>query len=986
MRHANWFKPNSWNSGDDQALKAALHDDLRRVSPMYVLPSALQRIRALHGAEARAGDAIPDAVLAQIGTEDVRWGPLVASTLPRMTPDDARVRWGGHLRPPLTPPGQPVRRDKTWTKAEKDVLRAAVSQHGTGAWAAVAAAVEGGRHPFECLSTWATGAHAVPQHKWGEEDDNTLMAALQEHLFAYHAASPTAGGGGERPSFFAGRGGAMGPDGLLGDGITGNTPLANWEWVSHCLPGRRVSALRARWELMLDPGIARQRFSPYEDARLVHLQAAFDSDWTAAAAHMPGRTPPQMRERWQNVLDPTVAKTPWTWGEVLALAAAVRLLGLSKWSAVSAKLQEQGIQRSDNQCWHKWRAMVREQPALAAVGEGGAAPEGDPSAPLVQARLKKATASSKVSAAHGRSAGVKHRRVQARVGGTVTALEPAVPAARLAAGGVKRTASQAAAPAGTPRVPPVQAKRGRAELHHALRQAAGDPGQLAAAVASAVQPPPLPVSAPPSSTESSDQTAALIAQRTSLPMPLSLYQLGQEVSQVGAGGVDSRLLLQAAGQVHAMARAAIRCSTGSPAIDPGDPLPPLTQLCTATVGGVQGAPGVTLPARRGTPAPDTLPNALPASLQPLWRAAQAAAAGDVSVQWMGATGVGHAAGSGPSVEGPPLGAALGAVCTVPGSALAAWITGRSAEPRPAAQFSPTTAQWWSALEAKLAEAVALQGGEQAQTPPPSLAPVRIAWLAHGTPVLVWQGQGPPPHGCTAKDVRVVACVEPPLNPPSLKRGDAPLASMHSLESWQLQRWSLVDALLTQHCAPVGVLSPQQAKEAEVQRSPPTNAHYPPSHVPVSGVPAWGAQPTGGAVDATQGAYEPALPLPPCGFLGGSRVLQLLNGYVPFSTMLSKQGFLIPCVPEEEHIPGSSRRAPQQSGSSPAGGAGDTDESGGGWSQSSDDGHARDQAVASPSPAKRSRPQRARRARQLDGAFMVFNDEVVGPNGELFDEL
>ncbi len=996
-QHANWFKPNSWNSSDDQALKAAIVADLRRVAPSYVLPSALQRIRALHGAAARTGDSIHDAVLAEVGPDDVNWGPLVASTLPRMTPDDAKVRWGGHVRPPRLPPGQPNRRDASWNKAEKAVLRAAVEQHGSNDWPAVAAAVGGGRHPFECLSAWASTAHAVNQHKWEEQDDTALVAGMQEHLFAYTAAQgprPVGRAASERPSYFALQVPHVGPDGLLGDGLSGNTPLANWEWLSHCLPGRRVSSIRARWELTLDPCISRHRFSPMEDAKLVHLQAAFDSDWTAAAAHMPGRTPPQIRERWQNVLDPSVSKAPWQWVEVLALARMVRQVGLSKWAAVSAALQAQGIQRSDNQCWHKWCAMVRDQPQLSALGEG--APEGDPESEAVQALLRKATQSSKVSAAHGRSAGVKHKRVVSRAGGTITALVPAVPPpSRGSKGGASRGTKRAAPPLGASSdatIPPVHIKRGRALLSSALKNAGEDPAQLAAAVATAVQ------SAPPTAAGSTKDTSAAPhapTRRQEIPLPHSFLHVSQAASAGGAGTLDCTQLLQAAADVHALMRAALRCNAGHSPVDDDDTVPALTAKCTATLQEIRGAParGVVVNTR-GTgsteahPGALAAPRALPSSLHALWRGAQAAAAGDMGVQWMGATGAGAWAAGTPAGEAP-FGGALGAVCTAHGSAVASWLTRRSTATR-VLDSSLSTGQWWSALQQHVNTALSKQlqpqhSGAAYDASPPL---VRIGWLPYGAPVLVWQREGV----ASAQAACVLPVnVHPPSAPPGctpLKRGDAPLKAMHQHESWQLQRWSLIDTFLGQHAFPEHPLTAEQAAEAGVLFDPPCNSFFPPSHIPLSGVAPWGSAQRVATPDATQGAYEPALPIPPCAFLHSRQALSsLTQAFVPFSKMFARHGLETPCTRFSAVQSQSSRRraAPR------VGGSIHSSDSDGSWASSSDgqstQSHAAKNSSAPQSteaarPPSSSRPRRARQARRLDGAFMVLTDDMVDADGEL----
>lgn len=66
---------------------------------------------------------------------------------------------------------------------------------------------------------------------------------------------------------------------------------------------------------------------------------------------MPGRNNEQCRDRWSERLNPNVAKGKWTPEEDAKMLAAVEELGDATWKAVSEKL---GTGRTDNMVCATW--------------------------------------------------------------------------------------------------------------------------------------------------------------------------------------------------------------------------------------------------------------------------------------------------------------------------------------------------------------------------------------------------------------------------------------------------------------------------------------------------------------------------------------------------------------------------------------------------------------------------------------------------------
>lgn len=101
---------------------------------------------------------------------------------------------------------------------------------------------------------------------------------------------------------------------------------------------------------------------PEEDKMLTELVAKFGARrWTAIAAHVPGRTGKQARERWLNQLSPDLAKRAWSAEEDRVVMDAHARLG-NRWSEIAKLLKG----RTDNAVKNRFNTTIRRQIAEIA--------------------------------------------------------------------------------------------------------------------------------------------------------------------------------------------------------------------------------------------------------------------------------------------------------------------------------------------------------------------------------------------------------------------------------------------------------------------------------------------------------------------------------------------------------------------------------------------------------------------------------------------
>ena len=129
----------------------------------------------------------------------------------------------------------------------------------------------------------------------------------------------------------------------------------NWQQISYCLNGRNNSQCFHRWMKGINPKIRRDKWSFEEDLTLgIALNMIYQKKkWSKIANHLLGRTDIQCRERWCNILDPSLEEVEWTNEEDLKLLNLFRKYG-NKWSLIAKHYGN----RTDNTCWRRWKYLT----------------------------------------------------------------------------------------------------------------------------------------------------------------------------------------------------------------------------------------------------------------------------------------------------------------------------------------------------------------------------------------------------------------------------------------------------------------------------------------------------------------------------------------------------------------------------------------------------------------------------------------------------
>ena len=114
---------------------------------------------------------------------------------------------------------------------------------------------------------------------------------------------------------------------------------------------------RQRWYTTKKPGIHKGKWTPDEDHTLLQALDKYGHKWSLIANCLPGRTPPQCRERWHFFLSPDLDKSKFTSAEDELLCRLHEKHG-NKWSLIAREME---TKRSEASLRMRYKSLTRKQ-------------------------------------------------------------------------------------------------------------------------------------------------------------------------------------------------------------------------------------------------------------------------------------------------------------------------------------------------------------------------------------------------------------------------------------------------------------------------------------------------------------------------------------------------------------------------------------------------------------------------------------------------
>ena len=146
-------------------------------------------------------------------------------------------------------------------------------------------------------------------------------------------------------------------DKLLMNLVEGSTEKKHWQTMATYFVNKTPQQIMNRWNKVINPSLVKGNWTQEEDAILTNwVHHHGEKGWTKVASRLPGRIGKQCRERWVNCLKPNIKRSEWTEEEDNKIIELQSTLG-NKW----AKMAEIIEGRTDNQIKNRWNSVLKKK-------------------------------------------------------------------------------------------------------------------------------------------------------------------------------------------------------------------------------------------------------------------------------------------------------------------------------------------------------------------------------------------------------------------------------------------------------------------------------------------------------------------------------------------------------------------------------------------------------------------------------------------------